>query len=91
MALPTDRGYVTITDAGDGTQRVDVYAKKSGSGPSHKFASHTGITDMVIEVASGFAKHGKTRVSNDQVQVSFDETQNRLYILELSSTSTMLE
>jgi len=90
VALPIDRGYVIITDLGDGTQRVDIYARKAAAGPTHLFASHTGVAEVVLAGKTEFATYGKSRVSGEPVQVTYSEKENRIYILDVASVSAVL-
>jgi hypothetical protein len=90
VALPTDRGYVTITDIGDGEKQVNVYAKMTPNGPSHLFASHTGLKIVLVQGEAGFTRHGRTRISGEPMEVSFNEEENRLYIKDIRAISSVL-
>lgn len=90
MALPTDRGYVTVTDIGDGEKQVNVYAKMTPNGPTHLFASHTGLKIVLVQSTDGFTWQGRTRISRQPMEVSFNEEENRLYIKEIRAISTLL-
>ena len=92
MALPTDRGYVAITELGGGLKRVDVYARRTAAGPSNLFASHSGLSDVVVHAHTPFATRarGRTRVSTDVVEVFFNEEENRLYVRDPAQSPTLL-
>jgi hypothetical protein len=88
MALPTDRGYVAITDLDDGGKRVEIYARKKPSGPTHLFAAYQRCRDVVLETDTPFDPwEAGSIVSDDVVEVSYSEEDGRLYVREPADMS----
>jgi len=87
VSLPTDRGYVAITETGDGTRRVDIFARRSATGPTNVFATHNGQSEVVVTSKVPFEQNGKTAFSTEIVEVWYDEAANRLYVADPVSTT----
>lgn len=90
MELPTDRGYVAITELADGTKRVEIYARLSGSGPTNLFATYSSCRDVAVLARAAFTQDGATSVSDEPVVVSFSSEENRLYVMDPAPTSNLL-
>lgn len=90
MALPTDRGYLAITELADGTKKVDIYARMSRSGPTNQFATYSSVSDVAVLSRTPFLQRGATSVSSEPVEVSFSSEENRLYVMDPAPTSTLL-
>lgn len=82
MPMPTDRGFVAITDLDGGTKRVEIFARKGSSGPTHLFASYRRCSNVVVETETPFEVWGAASVSDDVVEVNYDPEQGTLYVRE---------
>lgn len=91
MPLQNDRGYVAITDLDDGAKRVEIYARKGRSGPSHLFAAYRRCREVVVETDAPFDPWGDGSVSDEVVDVSYDLTDGRLYVRDPVDMSDAME
>jgi hypothetical protein len=87
MTLPTDRGYVTIMDLDDGSKRVEIYARKGRSGPTHMFAAYQQVPDVVVETDTRFDPWEAGSVSDEIVEVNYDPADGRLYVRDPADIS----
>lgn len=82
--IPTDRGYVVITDRGDGDSQVDVFATMSPGGPRDRFASHSNCPRITITAQAQFEQRGRARYSLQPLAVFYSEADGRLYVTDVS-------
>lgn len=87
MPLQSDRGYVAITDLPDGRKNVNIYARSSKSGPSHRFASYQRLQEVVVDTDVPFRDWEDGSVSDDVVEVTFDLDDGRLYVRDPAELS----
>jgi hypothetical protein len=73
MTMPTDRGYVVVTDEADGTQTVQVAASIAEGKPVGVYAVHKRVPPpVVIHPEVELVADGPGRFSRDVVQVFAD-------------------
>jgi hypothetical protein len=81
---------VAITELGDGTNRVDIYARMLESGPTNLFATYSSCQDVAVLSSAAFTQDGATSISSEPVVVSFSSEENRLYVMDPASGSSLL-
>lgn len=80
MPRPTDRGYVRISDDGEGTQRVDVFARPPSNKAAKPYATHFKVQALKIQGTSGFDRQGTILVSTEPMAVFWSEPDGQLFV-----------
>jgi hypothetical protein len=70
MAIPTDRGYVILSESPDGQLTVRISASQPVAGKADDvFAEHVGESRVRIDPSVQLVKHGKLSWTTSPVQV----------------------
>jgi hypothetical protein len=73
VPLPTDRGYVVITDEADGTRTVHICASINDGSPQNVFAQHVRSPVVSIHPDVATVQAGSSTCTTDIAQVYADE------------------
>jgi hypothetical protein len=77
--MPTDRGYVTITELQGGSYRVEI-----GAAPEVKpYAIHNGVTDVVVTASQPLVQDGRLRRSAGPLEVFVADDDGKLYVADI--------
>lgn len=91
MPQMNDRGYVTITELDDGSKRVEIYARNGVSGPTHLVAAYSRCRDVAVETEASFQPWERgSVVSDDTVEVRFNEEDGRVYVQDPDDMSEVM-
>ena len=88
--VPTDRGFVAITELPDGTKDVEVFAGRAGSKLTSLFARHSGIDEVFVAPDTPLAGSGKVRTTYDVCEVFWDEAAQRLTVRQPVATPGLM-
>ncbi|MCM4080889.1 hypothetical protein [Paractinoplanes hotanensis] len=78
--VPTDRGFVTITELPDGSKNVEIFAGRTGSTLTSLFARHSGVDDVAVTPGTPLTRTGSVRTSQEVCEVYWDEEEQRLTV-----------
>ena len=73
MPIPTDRGYVVVSDEGDGTKTVSVAAEIVSGEPAGVYAMHVGSPSVVIHPEVRLVEGRFNSFTPDVAEVFIDE------------------
>ncbi len=88
--VPTDRGFVAITELSDGTKNVEVFAGRTGSKLTSLFARHSGIAEVFVAPGTPLARSGDIRTTHDVCEVFWDEDEQRLTVRQPVATPGLM-
>jgi hypothetical protein len=74
MAIPTDRGFVVITDEDDGSKTVQIAVNRTEDGLENVFAEHVRTATVKIDGDLSFEESAVGQHSTEPVQVFVDDT-----------------
>lgn len=69
MAIPTDRGYVLVRSAGDGTSQVEIYNGRPVTG-SKPYATYSKVGKIVRKTNAGFSPYAGGELSRQPIEVT---------------------
>lgn len=81
--MPTDRGYVVLTERQDGTFDVEISMERTSPGRAvAPFALHSQVSGVVVET-DDLDQEGRIRRSTKQLQVFSDSEDGLIHISEV--------
>ncbi|MBA0126455.1 hypothetical protein H0B56_12970 [Haloechinothrix sp. YIM 98757] len=81
--MPTDRGYVTVTELAEGYTVQVSGLPANGDCRPNAFAIHTGVPEIEVEAQAGLVRAQNCRYSVEPLEVFVAEDDGKLYIADI--------